>query len=169
MISTTRMSDCSSANTRPRISSSTSVPIMVVPARYATPAPNPTPSTKTMASATCGITAVSTRQTPGEHDRQPEQPPPGQLTGDPRAERHPEPRPDEHRPEQHAVRRVAAAEAADEDLARADHGAAGDERADQADDQPTDEPGVPDERRALADQEHAGWRLSSAAVAGGGR
>ena len=47
--------------------------------------------------------------------------------------------PDEHRAEQHAVGGVAAAEAGDEDLAGADHRAAGDEGADQADDQPADQ------------------------------
>ena len=85
----------------------------------------------------------------GEDDREPEQPPPGQVAGHPRAEPHAEPEPDEDRAEQDPVRRVAAAETGRVGLAGADDRAAGRERAEDADDQPADQRRLPDEGPAL--------------------
>ena len=140
-ISTTRISDCSNAKTRPRISSSTSVPISVMPDRYATPAPKPTPEDEDHRQRDLRHDRGEHKADAAEHDRQAEQPTPRQLAGDARTERHAGAEADEDRSEQHAVGRVAAAEAGDEDLAGTDHCAAGGERADQADDQSADQPG----------------------------
>ena len=119
-----------------------------------------------IASATCGMSAVSIRQTAAKTIDSPN----SRRLESSRAIRGPNAMPaaeaDEHRAEQHAVGRVAAAEADHEDLARADDGAGRDEGADQADDDAADEPRTAHERSALAQQgEQAGLVLLDAPAA----
>ena len=162
-ISTTRMSDWSSANTRPRITSSISVPINVMPGQVRDAGAEADADHEDHREGDLRHDRGQDQAGAAEDDCQPEQPAAGQLACDARPEGHARAEADEHRPEQHAVGRVAAAQAGDEDLAGADDRAAGGERTDQADDQAADQARMPDEGRALAQQaEQAGLLVGGA-------
>ena len=55
----TRMADCRNANVRPRVWSSTSLPTIVYPVTYATPAHAPSRTTRIVTTTRFGISAIS--------------------------------------------------------------------------------------------------------------
>ena len=148
----TRMADCRNANVRPRVWSSTSLPTIVYPVTYATPAHAPSRTTRTTTTTRFGISAISASGKAANVDRQAEQAAPAEPPQDAQAEEHAEGQADEDRGEDHAPARVAAVQGvADVDLPEADDHAGGRERADHPDHDPADHPGLADEPPALHD------------------
>ena len=148
----TRMADCRNANVRPRVWSSTSLPTIVYPVTYATPAHAPSRSTRIVTTTRSGISAISASGIAANADRQAEQAAPAEPAQDAQAEEHAEGQADEDRGEHDAPARLAAVQGVgDVDLPEADDHAGGGERAHHPDHDPADHLGLADEPPALHD------------------